>query len=209
MCLNEIFFEFLFGLFSSRGLPPIFNYLWYMELDIGQISALYGEQFFLLQDEEAEGVSPKETATPVPVDAPVPAEEGKATPPDEGSLKGTGNLNWRPKPNSQVLFVLHQSELQDKALTDLLKNIVQSIEIPFESAGFGIVTGAVNQADFEDMPNPFAVVFDQELNWTKANPVAHSKGSLYFTHRLAELTKNREFKMALWQQLQVIKSKIS
>ncbi len=188
-----------------------------MELKAEDLQRLYGDWIFVIPGDEAEsGVNTyqgTETASPLP-----PAE--KAATPSEGAssahpapeestqLSPTGKLIWRPKPASKVLFILHQSELKQKDLTDLLKKIVESIKIPFEAAGFGVITGDINSADFANMPNPFGVVFDSSIRYGDSNPTQANGGDLYFTYKLAELSEDRNKKKELWGQLQEIQAKL-
>ncbi len=188
-----------------------------MELQHEDLRALYGEHFYVVpggaEKETDTGEKPEEKAVEkeeVTENASAPVAPQEIAPPTEKKQpQSEGAITWRPKPTSKVLFILHQEELRNKELTELLKKIVQSIEIPFESAGFGIVKGLPELKQFHGIPNAFGVVFDHVLNPTGDNPVEVEGGQLYFTHRLAELQDNRDYKRALWEQLKLIKSKIS
>ncbi len=212
-----------------------------MDLIFDDLQKLYGDRFFLVPGDavfssseanseplpEAQTVTPVEaqvetapeaqveTTPEAQVATPVERKDSHESPPSsEEVLTPTGKLTWRPKPQSQVLFILHASELGNRELTDLLKKIVASIEIPFDAAGFGVITGEINAADFRDMPNPYGVVFDNGLIFGDTNPTKVpggqniEEGTLYFTHRLAELKDDRELKKALWEQLQEIQQKL-
>ncbi len=176
-----------------------------MNLNLEDLQRLYGDRFFLVPGDD--------TYHPfvVPAKGSTPIQSSTTT---EEVLRPTGKLIWRPKPRSKVLFIIHQSELKDKVLTDLLKKIVESIEIPFDSAGFGIITGKINAMDFEGMPNPFGVVFDNALMFGDSNPIMVPRnkniesGTLYFTQRLSKLKGDKELKKALWEQLQEIRQKL-
>ena len=178
-----------------------------MELKPEDLERLYGKHFFLVEPPmETQKEASDET------DQVKTSAEKEVSKPNSGSpaaSSAAGKLTWRPKPDSKVLFILHQSELRNKELTDLLKKIVQSIEIPFEKAGFGIVEGIPDLGQFDGMPNPYGVVFDHVLNPTGDNPVQVEGGDLYFTHRLDELKDNNEYKRALWNHLKHIKQQIS
>lgn len=193
-----------------------------MNLIPEDLQRLYGDRFYMVP-----GDLPGSDENP---DDKVEQEGGKvsaAAPTATGDQGGTtnessapqrpsptGKLIWRPKPTSQVLFILHQAELKEKELTDLLKKIVESIKIPFDAAGFGVLTGEVNESDFQEMPNPYGVVFDHSLKFGNDNPILVEgapeidRGTLYFTHKLSELKDDRELKKVLWGHLQEIQKKL-
>jgi DNA polymerase III psi subunit len=133
------------------------------------------------------------------------ADQGRDRPVRKASYDKPG-IDWRPKENSKVLFVLHQSELKNKVLTELLKQIVLSINIPFDSAGFGIIKGPVSELEFQEMPNPNAIVFDPELLPGDKNPMPVVDGSIFFTERLKDLQHDKNAKRALWDHLKSIKN---
>lgn len=162
-----------------------------IELSFADVSRLYGKQFFL-----ADPVADSPSSSAEEPDAPVPASEVKI---------GKPGIVWRPKDTSKVLFTLHQSELKNKVLTELLKQIVHAIGIPFPSAGFGIITDKVQPGEFDKMPNPYAIVFDESLLPGTENPIVTPGGTVFFTMRLNDLQHNRTAKRALWEFLKSIK----
>lgn len=172
-----------------------------MKLGNEDIKRLYGDVFYIAKEDFVNGKG-----------EPQPEMDEIKTVPSENiekeELVPTGCINWRPKANSQVLFILHQKELKEKELTDLLKKIVQSIEIPFEAAGFGILTDTPNEADLDELPNQFGVVFDLSLNYSEQNPVDTKNGKLFFAATLSQLQNDRQAKMELWSQLKSIKEKL-
>ena len=200
-----------------------------IELNYDDLQGLYGDKLYVLpedpgvsqpspkppMEEKSEAKEPvskvaaTEQSEPQEVDPPQQVQPKVPAKPANDGLNEAGQITWRPKPTSKVLFILHQEELRNKELTELLKKIVQSIEIPFESAGFGIVKGLPELKQFHGMPNPFGVVFDHVLNPSGDNPVEVEGGRLYFTHKLDELKDNRDYKRALWEFLKEIKSSIA
>lgn len=195
-----------------------------MDFNLPEINMLYGDTFYIVgEGEAAQGKKPVEEASPSskaqahPAEAPTnekapetkaqnPAEETKASPP----AQSTGAITWRTKPASQVLFILHQHEIKDKELGELLKKIVASIGIPFENAGFGIVKGTPNHADFAEMPNPYGVAFGTALQPAPGqNPMQVPAGSIFFCNTLSELKDNKEYKMILWNYLKGLKEKLN
>ena len=178
-----------------------------MELKSEDLQRLYGDWIFIVPGEGEEKAEVSENEAPAQESSPA-AEPAEAPATASDSHAPTGKLIWRPKEASKVLFILHQSELRQKELTDLLKKIVESIKIPFEAAGFGVITGDINAADFANMPNPFGVLFDSDLRFGEGNPTEVYGGKLYFTHQLAALNENRDLKKELWGQLQEIQKQL-
>lgn len=191
-----------------------------IELQQGDLKAIYGSTFFLVPgDELSQPIDVVADSTSMtseaPQEAPVkgteekPLEETVETVNTSAGLRPTGAIQWRPKPSSRVLFILQQAELKDKELTELLKKIVQSIGIPFDAAGFGIVKGEINQADLEGLPNPFGVVFDKGLGYSEENPVPlKDHKELFFSYKLGELKDNKQYKIELWEHLKKVKEKL-
>ncbi|MEM1000686.1 MAG: hypothetical protein AAGN35_26770 [Bacteroidota bacterium] len=183
------------------------------------VARLYGDRIYLVDDllgavEPPPREAPRtlltvvrdpESAAPVaPPETPAPPEPEKPKEKKASYLKP--GITWKPKDNSKVLFILHQAELKNKTLTELLKQIVLSIEIPFESAGFGIIKGPVVETEFEEMPNPYGIVFDETLLPGEKNPMPTVDGSVFFTQRLKDLQHDKTAKRALWNYLKSIKS---
>lgn len=139
----------------------------------------------------------------------VPEVENESGSEEQEHVPPTGAIHWRPKPDSKVLFVLHQAEIRDTELAGLLKKIVQSIGIPFEAAGFGIIReGKPNRADFLGMPNPYAVVFDDSLAPEGQLHIESDGKDIFFTANLARLNDDQSAKRTLWEHLKTIKSKL-
>ena len=193
------------------------------------VARLYGDRIYLVDDLLADSIAPAEeaprtlltvvrdpedkAATPAAKASP-PAETAnkeEAKAPESKSKAKTASylkpgITWKPKDTSKVLFILHQSELKNKVLTELLKQIVLSIGIPFESAGFGIIKGPVVETEFEEMPNPYGIVFDQELLPGEKNPMPTFEGSIFFTMKLRDLQHDKGAKRDLWNFLKSIKN---
>lgn len=117
--------------------------------------------------------------------------------------KGARNpaIIWKPKPASRILFVLREQEIRNKDLTEFLRKIVEATQTPLDHAGFGVLKGMPVMEDFDDMPNPFAVVFDHETPLFRSRKVVVSGREIFFTQTLAMLQGNQEEKKALWEQL--------
>jgi hypothetical protein len=168
-----------------------------IKLTVEDLEPLFGPKLFIM-DQVQVAINPKsEVATPS-------LQHQESLPePKADSIK------WKPKPTSKVLFVLHESEMKDKACTELLKKIVASIGIPFESAGFGVMTSKPDRDAFSSMPNRIAVVFDKEVAWETTNPIAEGFGEVFFAHTLTALESDRTYKQELWNYLKALRDQLS
>lgn len=115
---------------------------------------------------------------------------------------------WKLKPGSKALFVLHEDEFRNKTLTDLLRKIVMSINLPTEMAGFGVIRKGMTEVDFSAFPCSLAVVFDDTLPGAGAGKRTEGENTVYFTKRLAQLSSSDADKRQLWQNLKEIKSQL-
>lgn len=190
------------------------------------VARVYGDRFFLMEGlptlDDAELETPQqqtlltvvgesEKAAPQKAEqdtVEAPKEEEKAAKPVRKASYDKPGIEWRPKESSKVLFILHQSELKNKVLTELLKQIVLSIGISFDSAGFGIIKGPVSEMEFQEMPNPYGIVFDTTLLPGEKNPMPAPDGSIFFTQRLKDLQHDKNAKRDLWNYLKSLKSLI-
>lgn len=194
---------------------------------------LYGESFYLLEGElddvanenvpaegEAKAQKPEkpeaqmavaEKTEEKPVEkttekSPEKAISKEATKPPANAKPG---IVWRVKPTSKVLFIISKAEWSNSTLTDLLKKIVASLEIPFELAGFGLIEGPVQAAEFDQMPQKYGVVFDAHVVPFTDNPEMYNGNEVFFSHKLDLLKDNKEMKMELWGYLKQLKEKIN
>lgn len=111
------------------------------------------------------------------------------------------NIIWKPKPTSRILFVLREQEIRNKELTEFLRKIVEATKTPLDQAGFGVIKGTPTLSDFQQMPNPYAVVFDHETPLFRERMLTLQGNEIFFTQTLAMLQSNPEEKKALWEQL--------
>lgn len=198
--------------------------------DMESVARLYGDVFYIIPGGEVptqvietpkpqvkvENLAPEQPAakvvTPKPIEEPVaqkkPVEPEKPSTPasvETPTTPSASGLQWRVKPTSKMLFILHQSEMKDAQLTDFLKKIVAAIGLPFETAGFGIINGAFDLRVFESMPNRYGVVFDGSL-WHKPHAMAQfGDNEIFFTDRLAVLQDDKDAKTHLWKYLKELK----
>lgn len=147
------------------------------------------------------------TSQPLPQEKVTPNEQSAPLSPETVAVPSAQKpgITWRTKPASKMLFILQQTEIKDPILAEFLKKIVESIGIPFDSAGFGIINGPVNLREFEGMPNRYGVVFDADL-WNEPN-VATTFGDreVFFAPRLAFLQDDADSKRQLWGYLKNLK----
>lgn len=178
------------------------------------ISLLFGEAFYIVPEQgdavDAPAKPAKEAAKPVTaaipkIDPPTTPQVQEPVRVDPPVVQPRAGIQWRAKPTSKMMFILQQAELKDPILTEFLKKIVEAIGIPFDSAGFGIINGPVNLAEFEQMPNRYGVVFDGDL-WMSPN-VATTFGDkeVFFSMRLAYLQNDADSKRELWGYLKNLK----
>jgi hypothetical protein len=186
------------------------------------LSLLYGESFFIHPGDVLKTAPKPEVRLEEPriakptvavqepqqpsADAPKPRLEPVVEP--RAQLVTKPGITWRTKPGSKVLFVLQLTEFKNPELTDLLKKIVDSLGIPPELVGFGQIDGPVDLAEFDQLPNPYAVVFDNGVWGGAENPVRFGKGEVFFSHHLADLQLDQDLKRQLWGHLKNLKEKL-
>lgn len=181
------------------------------------IALLYGETFYIVPDSSpaseltsvnAVGVNPEASSLPSTQETDAAPHHQEPEPPNPVVAPPSSQqpgIHWRPKPTSKMLFVLQQTELKDSLLTDFLKKIVASVEVPFEEAGFGIIHGPVHLKEFEQMPHRYAVVFDNDI-WKRPDALATlGSNQVFFTKRLAYLQQDADAKRELWAYLKQLK----
>lgn len=193
-----------------------------IELNPEDVKLLYGDHIWLVpenkdipeHENEGKELTSKVVAPQTEAESHAEADKASETPslekkPEkkEAETSAEPGIRWIPKADSRVLFVLQNDEMKNKALTALLRKIVESLDIPFEAAGFGVIDSSPQTADWEAMPNPIGVVFDRDLAFTE-NPFFYGERELYFAWSLAELEADREKKMELWGYLKTVKERL-
>lgn len=176
------------------------------------LERLYGERIFILPDVLKGEAGYEESVQAAEEETPQETVEATSTEtPAQESMKQEAEppvIEWKPKDNSKVLFVLRPKEFTDRSLTNLLKKIVEAMKIPFSDAGFGIMREIPSETDWEAMPNQFAIIFDEAANFSRQNPLIYKDKEIHFAPKLAQLNGNREAKKELWDRLQGIMEKI-
>jgi DNA polymerase III psi subunit len=170
------------------------------QFDYNSLASLYGPSILLMDPVVEQPIAP--IANPVVLEG----KEKKQSPAEATETKPkTSGITWKPKPGSKILFVLQAEEFKDKELGELLKKIVESLEIPLEFAGFGMISGEISMEEFEAMPTQYAVVFDQQLASVAPNPVVHAGKSIFFSQSLRILSSDTNSKKALWGYLKEVR----
>ena len=175
-----------------------------MNFGIEDVKRLYGDRFYLM---DQTNLLPKNEISPTSQSQDHQRNESSSDAPISNSNSG---ITWKLKPRSKVIFILHPNEWDNRELTDLLKKIVLSLQIPTDLAGFGLlpISPQLSTKDFEEMPAEFGVVFDNHLNPQSDNPLNFEGKQIFFTQTLAELTGNNDQKRSLWNFLKTIKAQL-
>lgn len=177
-----------------------------IQLDIHDVLSLYGPAIYRVGNEVFEVAEPVQPIA-APAVTPVAVEATPITP--ATTPAPTSGITWRLKKTApKVLFVIPAEEFNNKELTDLLKKIVESLGIPTDFVSFGSIGGPISLPEFDAMPAPFAVVFDQGLA-TGPNPAQVAAGEVFFTHPLAVLSTDNSLKRVLWEYLKQVQSKLA
>ena len=176
-----------------------------MDYKIEDVKRLYGDRFYLMEP-VPEIVPEKQQQEAIDTGSEV-KESSAAT---SSAPEKSPGIEWKLKPGSKVIFMLHQNEWSNRELTDLLKKIVQSLEISTDLAGFGLLPSdtALGAEKFAEMPAQFGVVFDSKLNPQNDNPGKFDGKQIFFAHTLEELTGNNDYKRALWDFLKTVKAQL-
>ncbi|MCS6905218.1 MAG: hypothetical protein RML72_01025 [Bacteroidia bacterium] len=114
-------------------------------------------------------------------------------------------LIWKTKPNGKITVILAEPEFKDKSLTNLLKNIVQALKIPFEAVNFGVITKAISLANLETMPTEQGIIFGNDFISTNSNPLKYANRTIYVVPKLSQMINNQEMKKIAWNTLKELK----
>ena len=177
-----------------------------IQLDIDDVLNLYGPAIYRVGNEVLVVTEPVQPIA-APATTPVAVEATPIT--TAATPEPTSGITWKLKKTTpKVLFVIQAVEFSNKELTDLLKKIVESLGIPTDFVSFGSIGGPISLPEFEAMPAPIAVVFDQGLA-SATNPVQVAAGEVFFTHPLAVLSTDNSLKRVLWEYLKQVQSKLA
>lgn len=195
-----------------------------MEFTTQDIKQLYGTYFFVLPetdiDEETtsnevteiavEGNSSSEiSSTNTTAPAPVWATEGsqnKSISSESSNLYHEffmeGELvNWKMKPQTQLVLILQQKEFSDRSLTASLKNYIVEAGIPINVIGFGVIPDEAKKLNCSDMKPDVGVVF-QLFGKKLPSPMEINGKSLFAVADLALINSKPAFQKRLVQILQ-------
>jgi hypothetical protein len=179
------------------------------------ISLLYGETFYIVPSEEVNqkpvALASQPKAAPIKEAIVTEVPEKPVAPKVEEKVIVTATqpirpgIQWKGKPTAKMMFILQQVEFKDPVLVEFLKKIVEALGIPFDAAGFGVISGPVHLSEFEAMPIRYGVVFDGDL-WMSPNmATSFGDNEVFFSMRLAYLQNDPESKRQLWGYLKNLK----
>ncbi|MEZ4825074.1 MAG: hypothetical protein R3C61_02095 [Bacteroidia bacterium] len=165
-----------------------------MQLSHEDIARLYGQYLFIIPEELAaneENITiNKEEHTPEPV-TPLPV-------PDFSVLKRGAKVEWKLKPDSQLVLVLSVADFSDKKLTGFLKTCIDAAGVQTAHVGFGIFDPAAESWDLSDIPVKRGWFFGADLPFDQAE-VGENK--LFFHPPLSKLYQDEALKAKLISQL--------
>jgi hypothetical protein len=117
-----------------------------------------------------------------------------------------GAVRWITKPDARLTLMLSEAEFRDRNLTDLLKNIVAALKIPFEHCAFGVVTGAIFAQHFESLPTPVGLLFGESVCAVPITfPYQLAGRTVYACPSLGEMKPDREKKQIAWEIMKSFK----
>ncbi len=111
-----------------------------MKLSIATVQRLYGPKLYILQESVTDENSIMEISNP------------------QLFLIGQ-SVDWKMKPNTQMVLILKEEEFSQKPLIDLLKSMVLKAQIPTDLIGFGIMPKDAEEISLEDIPTPVGVLY--------------------------------------------------
>jgi hypothetical protein len=110
------------------------------------------------------------------------------------------SVRWITKPDARLTLILSEAEFRDRNLTDLLKNIVSALQIPFEHCAFGVVTGALFTQHFDSLPTAIGLLFGESVCAVPiAFPYKVVDRTVYACPSLGEMKPDREKKRIAWE----------
>ena len=118
-------------------------------------------------------------------------------------------VRWKTKPDARLMLMMAPGEMKDTRLTDLLKRIVQALEIPFEYCGFGMVQAPLQAADLAEMPTQRGVLFGRQYYPGAEGLVQEEDKQLYVVPALYEMIDNKANKKLAWQALETLKNDLA
>lgn len=117
-------------------------------------------------------------------------------------------ISWKTRPESKVIFLLHESEFNNKILTDFLKKIASYLQMPEGFAGFGIIRSNPTDEDLSALPAAFGIVFDESLK-REPQPFQAGEKRIFFSKKLKDLKDDIPEKKILQGYLNEIKNALS
>ncbi|MEL7339607.1 MAG: hypothetical protein AAGM67_03905 [Bacteroidota bacterium] len=161
-----------------------------MDFSSGDIRLLYGERFFLIEDDLIEeSVPPKEETTPEKAASPEPESKLKVeavavTPTPLQSppplplekLQSGAKVSWKMRPTAEFVTVLRQSEFGNKTLTGMLKSMIVEAGIDPAKVGFGVIPDDAQSVDLTNCEKSLILLFDRlGTDWPAKLEVANKQ----------------------------------
>lgn len=172
-----------------------------MDFSSSDIQLLFGERFFLIEEEASkeESVPPKENSpTTIAPKVAEPTPELKASPSAEVAkevaskpepeavqtppsppihlLQSGVAVVWKMRPTAQFVVVLRKQEFANRDLTGLLKNQLLQAEIDPAQVGFGIISDEAKTIDLSSAEKPYILLFDRMgEEWPQQVQIADKK----------------------------------
>jgi len=151
-----------------------------MEFTAFDVRNLYGKKIFILPENPPIAQS---TLAPQPTQVVVP------------------KIEWRNKAEGKISLILLEAEYKNAALTELLKNIVASLKIPFSGVNFGVIKAenlnALEAKAFLEMRTTIGVLFG---TWV-TEPIQVVGKEIYTVPPLAAMLENVDKKREAWDTL--------
>ncbi len=117
-------------------------------------------------------------------------------------------INWKNKPTGKITFLLEETEYKNKELTNLLKNIVIALKVPFENVSFGMIKRGFREENLKQMQTPIGLIFGKFLFPWKEKVIIDGK-EIYSVASLMEMTVNKKNKKIAWDLMQTFLDKIN
>ena len=155
-----------------------------MEFSTELIRTLYGKTFFLVKD------------------PPANLQDGYQLPQESP-------IRWISKPNGKLTCIIENSEFKNKEYTELLKNIVSALQIPFDAVSFGVIKRPFLLEDLKEQTTLIGIVFGMaNLPAGAENPVTIGPKQTYFVPSLAEMNLDQAHKRTAWNLMKQFKDQL-
>jgi hypothetical protein len=142
---------------------------------------------------------PKTVGLPTPQNAIPVAITTKGTQP----AKDTTRVEFKEKPLARLTVFLCEAEYSNRQLTELLKKIIEALELPLQVVAFGKVKAQLLPEDFEAMPTRYGLLFGAE--WLAQPLPSFSNKQVFVVNSLQVLSQNVSAKREAWEVMKSFK----